>query len=116
MIFAGRSSSRVQTRARILLLADQDHKGPGKRDDEIHEALGSAISTIARIRSRYVAEGLDGALYEVTSLRLVEKGMGVIYLSDNHYYPKHTERRHTHGKKVRFRRCAVNRSRRIFTV
>jgi hypothetical protein len=64
LLSAGKHSGRVLTRARILLLADQGQDGPAKRDDEIYDVLGSAISTIARVRSRYANGGLDGALYD----------------------------------------------------
>lgn len=64
LISAGKHSGRVHTRARILLLADQGPDGQAKCDDKIHDALGSSLSTIARVRSRFVAGGLDGALYD----------------------------------------------------
>jgi len=44
----GRSSARSQTRARILLLSDDDLE-----DDEIVEALKVSKSTVCRIRKRY---------------------------------------------------------------
>ena len=55
----GRSSARSQTRARILLLSDDDLE-----DDEIVEALKVSKSTVCRIRKRYCEGGLDFALSE----------------------------------------------------
>ena len=55
----GKSSARSLTRARILLLADDE------RDDEgIAETLKVSKSTIIRIRTRYCEGGLDSALHE----------------------------------------------------
>src|SRR5512136_331423 len=55
----GKSSARSQTRARILLLADD-----GCDDETIAEALKVSKSTIARIRTRYCEGGLNFALHE----------------------------------------------------
>ena len=55
----GKSSARSQTRARILLLADEGHE-----DDEITEALKVSKSTVSRIRKRYCEGGLNFALNE----------------------------------------------------
>jgi transposase len=55
----GRSSARSQTRARILLLSDDDLK-----DDEIATTLKVSKSTVCRIRKRYCEGGLDYALLE----------------------------------------------------
>jgi transposase len=55
----GKSSARSLTRARILLLADED-----RNDEEITEALKVSKSTVSRIRKRYFEEGLDFALHE----------------------------------------------------
>ena len=55
----GRSSARSQTRARILLLSDDDLE-----DDEIVDTLKVSKSTVCRIRKRYCKGGLDFALSE----------------------------------------------------
>src|SRR5512136_763475 len=55
----GKSSARSQTRARILLLADE-----GLEDDEIVATLKVSKSTVCRIRKRYCQGGLDYALNE----------------------------------------------------
>ena len=55
----GKSSARSQTRARILLLADE-----GRDDVEIAEALKVSKTTTNRIRKRYCQGGLNFALHE----------------------------------------------------
>jgi transposase len=55
----GISSARSQTRARILLLSDDDLE-----DDEIVETLKVSKTTVYRIRKRYCEGGLDYALRE----------------------------------------------------
>ena len=55
----GKSSARSQTRARILLLADE-----GRDDDEITDILKVSKSTVSRIKKRYCDGGLDFALNE----------------------------------------------------
>ena len=55
----GKSSARSLTRARILLLADDE-----RDDEEIAETLKVSKSTIIRIRTRYCEGGLDSALHE----------------------------------------------------
>ena len=55
----GRSAARKIRRGRILLLADE-----GLKDKEIAEALNAAVSTVERVRSRFVEEGLEAALSE----------------------------------------------------
>ncbi|WP_034360490.1 helix-turn-helix domain-containing protein [Deinococcus phoenicis] len=52
-------SARVMTRARILLLSDQQLK-----DDDVAERLGISHLTVASIRKKYVQGGLETALYE----------------------------------------------------
>ena len=55
----GISGARKIRRARILLLADE-----GRIDKEIASFLGSAVSTVERVRKRFVEEGLEAALSE----------------------------------------------------
>ena len=61
LISRGKSASRKLTHARILLLADSV-RGEGHADDEIVTALGTSLKTIARVRKRFVVEGLEAAL------------------------------------------------------
>lgn len=63
LIRAGKTAARTQSHARILLKADSGPEGPAWTDEAIHEALEVSRSTIARVRERFVEEGLDAALY-----------------------------------------------------
>lgn len=62
MLTCGHHAARKLAHARILLLSDEGSDGPGKLDQEIHDALGVAISTIQRVRERFVLEGFEAAL------------------------------------------------------
>jgi transposase len=55
----GSSGARKMRRARILLLAEE-----GRIDKEIASFLGSAVTTVERVRKRFVEEGLEAALSE----------------------------------------------------
>jgi transposase len=55
----GESGARTIRRARILLLADED-----RLDKEIASFLGAAVTTVERVRKRFVEEGLEAALSE----------------------------------------------------
>jgi transposase len=59
---AGKASALKLTRARILLKADQADAGPAWPDERIADALDVGLSTIARVRQRFVEQGLDAAL------------------------------------------------------
>jgi transposase len=61
LISAGKAASRRLAHARILLLADAVH-GEGHSDDEIVAALGASLRTVARVRKRFVTEGIESAL------------------------------------------------------
>ena len=55
----GQSAGRKIKRAHILLLANK-----GLKDKEIARALDAAVSTVERIRKRFVEEGLKAAIPE----------------------------------------------------
>lgn len=55
----GKSGARKIRRARILLLAEE-----GRIDKEIASFLGAAVTTVERVRKRFVEEGLAAALSE----------------------------------------------------
>ena len=55
----GESGARRIRRARILLLADED-----RPDKEIASFLGAAVTTVERVRKRFVEDGLEAALSE----------------------------------------------------
>ncbi len=62
LISAGRASALKLARARILLKADQAEGGPAWADERIAEAVEVGLSTVARVRQRFVELGLEAAL------------------------------------------------------
>ncbi len=63
LIKSGNAPARVQTRARILLLADRS-QGEWRTDAQIAEALLCTAGTVLAIRHRFLQEGLQAALLE----------------------------------------------------
>jgi hypothetical protein len=61
-VTAGRGPARELSHARILLKADEGPHGPGWCDGHIVVALDVGLSTMARVRRRFVEQGLDAAL------------------------------------------------------
>ena len=57
--FAGPLTRRQRNRVQILLRAD-----PGETDEEIADELGVSLGTVANVRRRFAAGGLDAALDE----------------------------------------------------
>ncbi len=62
VIRVGKAAARAQTHARILLKADEAPGGPGWTDERIAEALDVSLSTIARVRRRFLEGGAVAAL------------------------------------------------------
>jgi transposase len=62
IIQSGKNTARKITKARILLKADQSTNGPAWNDPQIAQALEVSVSTIERLRKRFVEEGLEAAL------------------------------------------------------
>jgi len=62
LISAGKASALKLAHARILLKADQAAGGPAWADERIADALEVGRSTIARVRQRFVDQGLEAAL------------------------------------------------------
>jgi hypothetical protein len=62
LIAAGKGAASKLAHARILLKADAAPGGPGWTDDRIAEALEVSTDTIARVRQRFVEDGLGAAL------------------------------------------------------
>ncbi len=60
IVSRGKENTRVITRSRVLLLADE-----GKTDHEIYEYLSLSTKTPYEIRKRYAQEGLNRALYDL---------------------------------------------------
>jgi hypothetical protein len=63
MIGRGIAPAGALTHARILLKANQGEAGPGWTDAAIGAALEVNPATVARVRMKYVAAGLDAAVY-----------------------------------------------------
>jgi transposase len=62
LLSAGKAPARTLTHARILLKADESGENPGWSDEAIRQALDVGLSTVARVRERFVEEGLEAAL------------------------------------------------------
>jgi transposase len=62
LIAAGKAAAQKLTHARILLKADAAPGGPAWTDARIAEALEVNVTTVERLRERFVEEGLDAAL------------------------------------------------------
>jgi transposase len=73
MIRAGHAAARKLIRARILLKADEAEGGPGWSDPEIAEALEVGLSTVWRVRQRFVEEGTAAVLMPKPSQRVYER-------------------------------------------
>ena len=58
----GRVAARKLAHARILLECDESDAGPSQRDEDVAEALEVGHATVARIRQRFVEQGLEAAL------------------------------------------------------
>jgi hypothetical protein len=63
MIGRGVAPASALTHARILLKANQGEAGPGWTDAAIGAALEVNPATVARVRMKYAAAGLDAAVY-----------------------------------------------------
>jgi hypothetical protein len=63
MIGRGVAPASALTHARILLKANQGEAGPGWTDAAIGAALEVNPATVARVRMKYVASGLEAAVY-----------------------------------------------------
>ena len=57
------SSTRQRTHARILLLADTQAPSGRQTDTAISTAVRTSLSTVGRVRRRFVEAGLEAALY-----------------------------------------------------
>jgi transposase len=65
LLSAGVAPTRMLTRARILLKADQGQhagEGPVLKDREIAEMLETSAATVGRVREQFWRQGLDAAL------------------------------------------------------
>jgi transposase len=62
LVSSGKAAARKLTHARVLLLADAGPEGPTRADEDIQQALGVGLSTIHRVRQRFVTESFEAAL------------------------------------------------------
>jgi transposase len=62
LIAAGKAAALKLTHARALLKADAAPGGPAWTDARIAEALEINVTTVERLRERFVEQGLDAAL------------------------------------------------------
>ena len=62
LITKGKAAAYKQRHARILLKADQGPHGEHWTDEEIERALDVHVSTVERLRKRFVEEGFEAAL------------------------------------------------------
>lgn len=63
LIARGGRASSVLVRSRVLLQADQSEAGPGWADERIAEFAGVSLSTVHRVRQRFVEEGVPSAVF-----------------------------------------------------
>lgn len=61
-VATGRGPAREHTHARILLKADAGLNGPSWTDEQIAIATDVGLSTVARVRRRFVEHGLEAAI------------------------------------------------------
>ncbi|NJR55135.1 MAG: helix-turn-helix domain-containing protein [Acaryochloris sp. CRU_2_0] len=69
MTTTGKTAAYKLNHARILLKADINQDEGGWRDQEISEALDISVSTIERVRQRFVEQSLEAALSRQTPRR-----------------------------------------------
>jgi transposase len=62
LIAAGKAAAQKLTHARILLKADAADGGPAWADARIAEAVEVHVTTVERLRERFVEQGLEAAL------------------------------------------------------
>jgi transposase len=67
MVDEGRGAKTARQRARVLLKADEAEGAPGWSDERVAEFAEVSLSTVHRVRQRYVEEGLEAALRKRSS-------------------------------------------------
>jgi len=73
LVGRGTAPARSLAHARILLKANQGEAGPGWTDAAIATAVEVGLSTVARVRQRYVTAGLDDALARKAPARAYQR-------------------------------------------
>jgi putative transposase len=64
IVSSGVEKARTITRARVLLMTNEERSGTGMSDQKICQSLGISAYIPAKVRQHYVEEGLIRALYE----------------------------------------------------
>jgi hypothetical protein len=62
LIAAGKAAAQKLAHARLLLKADAAPGGPAWTDDRLADAVEVSTDTVARVRQRFVEDGLEAAL------------------------------------------------------
>ena len=62
LVEGGKGSKERRLRAHVLLLADENRDGGGRRDADIADVLGVGTATVERVRKQCVMDGLEAAL------------------------------------------------------
>jgi transposase len=73
MIRGGKAAARALLHARILLKADDGPETAAWSDEAISEALEVHATTVARVRQRFVEQGLEAALRSKPTTRQYER-------------------------------------------
>lgn len=73
LVGQGTAPARLLSHTRILLKANRGEAGPGWTDAAIAMAVEVSLSTVARVRQRYVTEGLDAALARKAPARAYQR-------------------------------------------
>ena len=63
LVDEGRGSKSVRQRARVLLKADESENGPAWKDERVAEFAEVSLSTVHRVRQRFVEQGFEAAVY-----------------------------------------------------
>lgn len=78
MVDNGLGSMSVRKRARVLLKADESDQGPAWTDEHVAEFAEVSVSTVYRVRQRFVEHGFNAAVYRKPATdRLYRKLDGV---------------------------------------
>ena len=62
MVAAGKAAAKRLAHARVLLKADAADGGPAWPDERIAQAVEVSTATVARVRRRFVEQGVDAAV------------------------------------------------------
>jgi transposase len=73
LVNKGKGNARRMTRARILLLADENRDAGGWKDAAIAQALGVGQRTVERVREKCVEMGIEAALNHTRPKKRKEK-------------------------------------------